>query len=290
VDDTRCHCKKTAQAVGGGLKRTFNQGDSMKRAARSLSIVVAASGVLLAPTAFATVTATATLSDLHYQLFDLDLTDGIAPFVTFTGGASVFTSATPNGVTQDIHSADGALWSALSVSSLLGSNSASARTTAGTPVGVGVGPGAVAIATAAGANSVSFANSVPMGADFTLSAHTLLVFTASTSGVGVTNTQAGENGYVYATVSLYSPNYTGQSSYGQSYAQLNADGSRDSSLAPLVAASFVNLSSASIAGNAYVQVYAQVYGVTVVPEPETYVMFLAGLASVAFLVQRRQHG
>jgi hypothetical protein len=264
----------------------------MKRAARSLSIVIAASGVLLAPAAFAAVTATATVSDFHYQLFDLDLTDGITPSVTFTGsGVNVYTSASPNnGSTQDYHSASGALGSAVSTSSLFGSNSASARTTAGNPVGAGVGPGAVATATAAGANSVAYAGGNAMTANFTLSARTLLVFTASTSAVSVTNTQAGENGYAYATISLYSPDAAGQSSYGQSYANLNADGTRYDALAPLVTASFTNLASASTTGYAYVQAYAQAYGVTVVPEPETYALFLAGLASVAFMVQRRQPG
>ena len=228
-----------------------------------------------------------------YQVLDLDPTDGIAAAVSFANGAYVETYATPdNDITRDYHSDAGAVGAILSVSSLLGWNSASAGTTAGDPVGTGAGPGGAAFASVAGANSYARGVAYSLLSSFTLSPHTELVFTASTSDVSATGTELGDTAYALSGVELCTlPDCSsGPSSQGTSYVGVFSDGTTYSSLSPSVTASFFNFTNTAMTGTAYAGAYVFATGVATVPEPESWALLVAGLAVLGAVVRRRQFG
>ena len=111
-----------------------------------------------------------------------------------------------------------------------------------------------------------------------------MVFSAN-SGTTAARTLAGEAAEATAFIQMSSDDNS-QSSYGQSYIYVG-DNSNYSNLQPLIQASFVNLTAASVTG--YASAYANAFaaGVTAVPEPETYAMMLVGVLVVGSLARRR---
>jgi hypothetical protein len=145
---------------------------------KNLCRLAAASIALIAcaPSAFATATASATMTDVRYQLFDLNPTDGIAPAVTFTGQTFVSVSATTNSLPGSIYLFDsgalgGALTKTFAYGSNISSNIASASTTAGL-IGSITGPGAYATAASAGAGVSTASTGFALSSQFTLSPNT----------------------------------------------------------------------------------------------------------------------
>ena len=106
--------------------------------------------------------------------------------------------------------------SALSVSALVGNALSGASTTAGDFFAPGAGPGASASVSVAGLGAQANGTGYNLQSSFTLTANTLLIFSASTSGLTAARSLAGEMAQGYATVSL-SNNDNSQNSYGQSY-------------------------------------------------------------------------
>jgi len=244
---------------------------------------LAAAGLLAcAGSAHALATATASLSNFQVQVFDLDLLDGITASVTFASGAQVYATATDGTSVSnfDFNMAG----TALSVSALFGNASSSGSTTTGDFFAPGSGPGASASASVFGVGTQAYGYGSVLSSNFTLSAKTLLIFSASTSGITATRTLAGETAQGYASVNL-NDNNNSQSSYGQSITSVG-DNSNYSNLNPLIQASFVNLTAADVTGYAGASASAYVIGAPI-PEPETYALMLAGLLAIGLVARRR---
>ena len=232
-------------------------------------------------------TASATLSNFRVQVFDLNPSDGIPASVTFTdaSAAQVYAQAV-DGVFASDGTYSGPIGAALSAAAAQGAASSSGTTAAGDPFTLGAGPGASAAASTSGVDTSAYGVGYLLASGITLTANTLLVFSANTSGVAAAVSLAGETADGIAVISLNNADNS-QSRVGQSYQHAGIGNSYGSS-APFVQASLVNLSGGSISGAAYVYAYATGQGAVPppVPEPETYALMLAGFLAVGSVARR----
>jgi hypothetical protein len=258
-----------------------------------MKITALAAAALLAVSAGAqAATASATISNVYIQVFDLNPLDGITAAVTFTGAAyaaSTQAQATSdNGATWSYDSHSDALGLAVpAASALAGGAWAAATVVAGDPWTLGVGPGGTANAAASGPSTQAYAWGSALSSGFILTGNTLLVISADTSGVSAA-AGAGEYAQGQAEVGLYTTGSNAQSSYGISYAYVDHTPGYDyayQSLSPHITASFVNLSGSDLTGTAYAQAYAKATGA--VPEPGTVAMLLSGMLVLGLLAARR---
>lgn len=292
----------------------------MKLFFRELALV----GVLAAATAapaMAAVSASASISDLTITLYDLNPLDGIAPTISWSNpsydvnyGTSTSASAYgPYGASNTYNYVPfgEANSSAASIYNASANASIAASASPGAPSWLYSASGS-ASATApnsskgfnAAAQNGYFGSSI-----FSLSANTAVVFqahasTQATASVGY-DFLSGQNEYVSAQAFM-SVNGSGASGNGnqsssdstastiQNYYWGNGFPANSQSSVTL-AGSFVNTSSASLAGAFQLGVnvsgstnVVSAAAIAAVPEPENYAMFLAGLGLIGAMARRRQ--
>jgi hypothetical protein len=274
-------------------------------------IALAAALVAGAPAHAGSSSASATISNLSIQLFDLDPLDGIAPSIAFgSGSTDSFVSASAyqsSPYAYDYHEAWGTAFAPIATSAVAGGTQSQAAI-------IGTGSAAGTTLSASGSTVVS-ASSYPYdngqygayaytpyyyyGA-FTLSANTVVVISGDASVSAAVDPTGSAYGYAYATAyaSLY---ISGPAAGGGSGGQSSSD-SRQAYLynyatpgsfadAGKIAVSFVNLTGLETTG--YFQGTASAYGwayAAAVPEPSGYALMLAGLAATGFVARRRLRG
>lgn len=268
--------------------------------ARTLATIAAAIASLAAMPAVAS-TATATLTDFHIELVDLDPNDGIAPSLTFQdvlGGSFIAAeSGAPGHVLTDTHQG-GAPFGAATSSSTHGAASALSSFT-GDPRAPGAGGSASATAST-GLAGLYGASTVQLGdgaiyAPFTLSADTRLVITADASASAL-STFTDPHADTWASVFLKLTDATGTGSVSTDTAiaeQFAMTGGTPSATTDTrqITISFENLSGADLGGIFYgsIDAYAADLSPSAVPEPGGLPLLAAGLGVLAWRLRRRAH-
>jgi hypothetical protein len=246
--------------------------------------------------AHAVATATASISVVSWTLTDLNLADGITPSLTFTGAGTqsyVYLVGTSSAINQYVPGAYQP--TSASGSNVYGSGAASTSANGGQATMTLKG------STALGTSVSEQAYAYPNFSNFTLSANTLVSFTAAYSvaastTVGYLNGNS-ESAQAYTTLSMNLSSSSGSDSNtasssvfaNQTYIPgtglyTGASFSRSGTMELLVA----NRSSAAATGSFYS--YASVYGSTSLasPVPETSRGSLLALGLAALAVGRRR--
>ena len=263
---------------------------------QALAKIAAAAVVSLAAMPAVASTATASMSDFHIELVDLDPNDGIAPSLTFQnvqGGPFIAAeSGAPGNVLTDAHQG-GLPFGAGSSSSARGGASA-LSSFMGDPRAPGAG-GTASASAQTGTRGLYGASTVQLGdgaiyAPFTLSADTRLVITADASASAL-STFDDPHADTWASVFLKLTDATGaagvstDSASAEQFAMTGAPtvDRRQFSL------SFENLTSADLGGIFYgsIDAYAADLSPAAVPEPGGLPLLAAGVGLLAWRLRRR---
>ncbi|HEY9025398.1 MAG TPA: PEP-CTERM sorting domain-containing protein [Burkholderiaceae bacterium] len=260
---------------------------------------IAAAVVSLAALPAAASTATASMSDFHIELIDLDPADGILPAVSFQnvqGGPFIAAeSGSPGHVTTDAHQG-GTPFGAGSSSSARGAASALASF-AGDPLAAGAG-GAANASASTGMRGLYGASTVQLGdgamyAPFTLSAETRLVITADASASAL-STFDDPRADTWASVFLKLTDATGAGSVSTDTAsaeQFAMVGGTPTATVDhhLMTLTFENLTGADLGGIFFgsIDAYAADLPAAAVPEPGNVALLAAGLGLMGWRLRRR---
>jgi hypothetical protein len=281
--------------------------------AMALAAVLCATGAQAAPVS---ATASVTVSNFHYTLIDLDTSDNIAPSIHFAFPEST-NPWLRQGSSVDVNSAveaDGekAIYNSVNVRnakvvdlsrsrSLMGLVDTSATITGGGGE-FGIQGAASTIQGTAeipadsafrGSSSFVSRGSIFNVGDFTLSAHTKLVFSfdlAASASVFANDNQVAAGGIEFGAGLTYT-DALGQRHYSDAERHIRLDSHWDSaqSINDTLSISMSNTTANDLAGRGSMYSQASGYAFAApVPEPETYAMLLAGLGLLGCMAKRRR--
>jgi hypothetical protein len=266
---------------------------------RSTTLVAAAAALTLSSAgALADATATASFSDLHIELIDMNPDDGIAPSVTFgPDNSTVATQAwTSNPYALDLKDAHGdGAFGAVATSSMpnryvQGSASISGDVNAGT--GSALASAFVDTTTIGGASSsgqVALTGPLNMGSSFILSAGTVMTISA-TGDVTAAATNSFQSRDAFANSFLLLELWgEGQVSLGELYVHAGTDAQGFDSRHADIEVLFVNGSDVATSGFFEGTLSSQAEFATPIPEPASAILMLFGLSTIGFVgVGRRR--
>jgi hypothetical protein len=251
-----------------------------------LGAALAVAAVMVPLPSLAIVSSTATMSNLHFTLVDLDTTDGTTPSLVFSSAGRSSLSQTLDGGTAVLtYGSSG--FAPISNSISNGSASVSASVSGGNPYALE----ASGQASAAGHGYRVYGYAPDVNKGFTLSPHTRLTVKADASLTA--SMGAGDSGFAaaYMTLAIYDPlnpppgsPYTVQDA---AFASLTGGSASTSRALQIV---FENLGSTPIEHNfyAYVQADGALTAVSAVPEPAALAMMLAGWGALAARARRHR--
>lgn len=241
----------------------------------SLVAFTASTLALASSSALATANSFASMTEFSYQLYDLNISDGVDAAIVFSGREYSAVAFANSAQLSDVGNGNVA-------ASIASSESAAAASVANTR---NFGPnlfGDFSASSASSALGSSYSYATLMGA-FTLSANTRVVF-AATSSFANSAMVTFEGAHTSAGLYAYSDSQYADDEFANDLTSVNsASGSR------LMSVSFVNSNGSSASGNLYASVAADVYSpVSTVPEPESLSLLLGGLGVIGGVIARQR--
>lgn len=278
-----------------------------------ISAALAALATTTASASAANSFASATLGPITMTLYDLNPLDGIQSSLTFAAnppgvGTTAYSSISQSttGLNQSLSNTSTTPWGDISASKSASLVSAHASVSgAAQPSAInGVTLSASGSATNTVSNSVNFSsytawvNAPNSKGEFTLSANTLVVFTADYTTSASLNGAPSDYYYnwAYASAGL-SVSGTGAAGIGDQSSSALRDASVHALFQPWISSesgtmtvSFLNMTGGTLNGllAASVHVSGEAYSVAAIPEPESYAMMLAGLGFMGMIARRRK--
>ena len=260
-----------------------------------LSTLVAAFAALAVAPVHAASFATASLSDLKITLFDLKPSDGITPGITFdlrANNASVFAEDSAN---TRFSEAFGTGPFDLSVATPRSSASAAvagrgpANVTSLTASGSALGPLAPGGSSSFSARAASPHLSSFASSEFTLTANTRVKFSGLANLEAITTIGGDESAFASALLDAFGPGPDGRGSqFSNAFldAEISGGAAGVSLSSGLLTVRFDNQTGGDLAGRLSRDAFV-IGSSSVVPEPETYAMMVAGLGLLGFMLRRR---
>lgn len=282
------HSRRDIGAARRGDKEFGIQREHVLRHLIARAVGMTVLGLLATATAHAA-TATATIANVQVQLIDLDLSDGVAPGISFDWGLTymdVYAAFNSPNHQPYLTATTWTVGAALSLATNgTSGHSASLQSLAGSLLSA-PGWSATAELTATSAGVQLDANA-DQYAKFTLTPHTMLVITADRPSIqATTGAMEGAGGSTYLHAWLADESSSDHSS--ASFASYG--GTMVSNLPAQLRASIINPGETAAQGylQTGVYVYAKAVPMAPVPEPQTAGLLAAGLAIVGLLARRRK--